>query len=66
MINIASSLNNSYVIDFMIPSNITMNDYNYWDPIHYTIETAEQITKIIGNKLKKEDDIYQQAETLWP
>ncbi|MCJ7787481.1 MAG: hypothetical protein MUP20_02000, partial [Methyloceanibacter sp.] len=30
-------------VDFNIPSEITTNDDNYWDPLHYRLPTAERI-----------------------
>ena len=44
----ASSMNNTYVLDFMIPSPITEKDTNYWDYKHYTVEVAEILTPLIG------------------
>lgn len=45
---LASSLDNAYVVDFMIPSPITTKDTNYWDYKHYTVEVAEILTPLLG------------------
>jgi hypothetical protein len=33
------------VVDFMLPSPITTNDGNYWDPRHYRIAIADRIAR---------------------
>ena len=33
------------VVDFMIPSPITLNDSNYWDPRHYRVGIADRIAR---------------------
>ncbi|MCP4383053.1 MAG: hypothetical protein GY798_16795, partial [Hyphomicrobiales bacterium] len=39
---------NAAVLDFMIPSRITLRDSNYWDPIHYTVEIADRLAALIA------------------
>ena len=39
---------NAMVVDFMRPSPITREDGNYWDPLHYSVETAALVSKLIG------------------
>lgn len=39
---------NSYVFDFRFRSDITMNDANYWDLLHYGTDTASRIARLIG------------------
>jgi hypothetical protein len=36
------------VIDFLIDSEITLNDANYWDSIHYRVAIADQLEDIIA------------------
>ena len=31
------------VVDFRIPSPVTTEDSNYWDPLHYRVGIAERI-----------------------
>ncbi|MBM3544307.1 MAG: hypothetical protein FJX44_07380 [Alphaproteobacteria bacterium] len=38
-------------IDFNIPSAITSNDDNYWDPLHYRLPIAERIVQDIGQAI---------------
>jgi len=33
------------VLDFMIPSPITLNDDNYWDPRHYRVAVADRLAR---------------------
>ncbi len=33
------------VVDFMIPSPITLNDDNYWDPRHYRVGIADRLAR---------------------
>ena len=42
---LAESYQNIQVVDFMFPSALTQNDYNYWDPLHYSAEAASLIVK---------------------
>lgn len=63
---IVSSLNHTYLVDFMIPSDITMKDSNYWDPLHYTLEVAKTITQIIGDALNEVNISPDIAKILWP
>jgi hypothetical protein len=38
----------AYLIDFKIPSPITTDDANYWDPLHYRLPIAHRIVDGIG------------------
>ena len=40
---IADSIANATVADFLIPSPITLDRANYWDPVHYRLPIAERI-----------------------
>lgn len=42
----------SPVIDFRIPSAITSNDDNYWDPLHYRLPIADQLVAELAQALK--------------
>ncbi len=46
--NKLKTMPNSMLIDFMIPSSITTVDENYWDPLHYTVETADELVHLIA------------------
>ncbi len=48
LVAIAAQAENSHVIDFMIPSEITRDDRNYWDPLHYSVEVAQRLARLIG------------------
>ena len=37
----------AYVLDFNIPSPITMEDSHYWDPGHYTVDIAFRLASLI-------------------
>jgi hypothetical protein len=39
------------VLDFMVDSTITANDDNYWDPLHFTSDTARVIEGDIAREL---------------
>ncbi len=43
---------NLYVIDFMRNSDITLEDNNYWDPIHFVRKIAENIESVVAETLK--------------
>ena len=38
---------NAHTIDFMVRSQITMSDENYWDALHYTNEIASRLAELI-------------------
>ncbi len=40
---------NSVVLDFMIPSPITIHDENYWDPLHYKVSVADRFARLIAD-----------------
>ncbi|MCB1484049.1 MAG: hypothetical protein KDJ17_04060 [Hyphomicrobiaceae bacterium] len=42
---------NVALIDFRIPSNLTMNDENYWDHLHYRVPVGERLVKAIAQAL---------------
>ncbi|MEX0745734.1 MAG: hypothetical protein WD118_09035 [Phycisphaeraceae bacterium] len=43
-------------IDFNIPSGITTNDDNYWDPLHYRLPIADRIVKGIEQAIATGED----------
>lgn len=49
---IAGNAANAVAIDFMIPSPITSDDDNYWDPLHYRVGIANRIGIDIALALK--------------
>jgi hypothetical protein len=40
---IAASIPGTLVVDFLIPSPITADVSNYWDPVHYRLPIADRI-----------------------
>lgn len=46
---IASRYNDAYVLDFMIRSEITRKDSNYWDHKHYTVTIGNMLSEMIGD-----------------
>ncbi len=48
VVALASAHENAYVLDFMIESDITTADENYWDVKHYTVPIAELLGSLIG------------------
>lgn len=45
---IAGAFVGSHVLDFMIPSKITLADENYWDVLHYNRASANLIVELIA------------------
>jgi hypothetical protein len=52
----AARVPNAHVVDFMIGSDLTRRDENYWDPIHYTQAVAEILTQAIGDAVRERRD----------
>jgi hypothetical protein len=46
---LAATLSNAHVLDFMIDSDLTRRDENYWDPLHYNEAVAQVLTQAIGD-----------------
>ena len=46
---LAKEVNNAFVVDFMIDSEITSNDHNYWDYKHYNVGVAQ----LLGTLMKQ-------------
>ena len=49
--NLAAAVPNGLVLDFMIPSEITSRDENYWDDRHYTRAVADRIVDLVDGAL---------------
>jgi hypothetical protein len=50
------------VLDFMIPSEITWQDGNYWDPLHFTADVADRLERIVAAETlgsATEDPVYR-------
>jgi len=43
------------VLDFMIPSPITREDSNYWDPLHFTTAVAAQVEESLARAIREPD-----------
>jgi len=59
---IGEEFGNSYVFDFRIRSEITMEDSNYWDLLHYGTDTASRIARLIGDGVeagRSTDPVYR-------
>ncbi len=52
LVALAADATNTHVLDFMIPSDITRDDRNYWDPLHYSVEVAGRLARLIGEGVK--------------
>jgi len=44
---------NAHVLDFMIRSEITGRDENYWDPLHYSVKVADLVATLIGQGVRE-------------
>jgi len=64
--NLAASVPYSLVVGFMIPSEITSHDENYWDDRHYTRAVADRIVDLIGGALRVSRGIPGLFETVEP
>ena len=42
---IVAAAQHARLVDFMIPSSVTLRDDNYWDPLHYRIGVATWLTR---------------------
>ena len=42
---------NAHALDFMIRSEITTRDENYWDPNHYSVDIARDIARFISEAI---------------
>ena len=54
--NLTSLVPNSHVLDFMIESEITRFDENYWDSLHYTVEIADRIVALLAEGVRTHRD----------
>ena len=50
--DIAGEFENTHVLDFMIASDITLRDENYWDNLHTTIEIAGRVAELITEAVR--------------
>lgn len=41
------------VVDFLLESEISLNDENYWDSTHYKVEIADKLEDILGEVMTK-------------
>ena len=51
---LAAATPNTVAVDFMIPSPITLDDDNYWDPHHYRVGIAERIVADLARAVRGE------------
>ncbi|MFQ5956125.1 MAG: hypothetical protein ACE5JZ_13755, partial [Kiloniellales bacterium] len=50
--DLAARFENTHVLDFMIHSEITLRDQNYWDPLHYDTVIATRLASLIAEAVK--------------
>ena len=48
LVAIAAGVTNAHVLDFMISSEITRDDRNYWDPLHYSVDVAGRLARLLA------------------
>ncbi len=59
---IGEEFGNSYVFDFRFRSDITLEDGNYWDMLHFGTDTASRIARLIGDGVaagRSTDPVYR-------
>ncbi len=49
---VADDFANSFVLDFMIPSEITWRDESYWDYMHTTVEVGDRVSELIAQGVR--------------
>lgn len=54
--DLCSGIDNVTILDFMIVSEITKFDNNYWDPLHYKVGVATQLPKLIHQGFQTRKD----------
>lgn len=52
------------ILDFMIPSYITMRDTNYTDAMHYNLDVGQKLTGLIGRGAKGQVAPHEEYEIL--
>ena len=50
-------------LDFMIPSPVTREDRNYWDPLHFTTAVAAQVERSLARAIREPG--YRDATFRW-
>ncbi len=63
---LAGGLENAHVLDFMIESEITGRDENYWDTLHYSVEVADRLPGLIAFAVRQRRGIPGLFEYLIP
>lgn len=56
----------SHAVDFMIRSDLTMNDDNYWDPLHFTDAASEILVRELAEAVRtgrSDPSYYRYLET---
>ncbi len=62
LVAIAADAPNAHVLDFMIPSEITRDDRNYWDPLHYSVDVAGRLARLLAEGVdtrRSHPDLYR-------
>jgi len=55
-VDVASAVPGTMVLDFMIPSDITRDRDNYWDPLHYRLPIARRLMRDLAAGQATPDD----------
>lgn len=64
LIKFSHQYKNTHVIDFMFDSDITSDDSNYWDVLHYRIHVAEKLPGLIYNTFTNMEDVINETRYL--
>src|SRR5262249_43816426 len=57
---------NSVVVDFMIPSLITREETNYWDPLHFRVSVSERLERDLWQAARRKPSEKQDYVQLAP
>jgi hypothetical protein len=53
-------------VDFMIPSPITREETNYWDPLHFRVSVAERLERDLWQAAERKPSPAQDYQLLAP
>jgi hypothetical protein len=66
VVNVARGFANATVVDFLVPSAITRNPMNYWDPVHYRVGVAERLAHDLSDAAHHATVPAEDGAVLWP
>lgn len=64
IVALAGATPNAVVVDFMLPSPVTLGDDNYWDPLHYRVGTADRLALDLAAAARGQAS--EDYRILWP